>query len=307
MAALRVERQPALSVAGTSPAEQGVPGPRGAPGERAEHTLLTGKLRPGLLKGRRLSTRVRGLMAPRPGALVLVHAAAGYGKTTALAATREPGCLWYNLDHGDRDPVTLTRRLSIALGVEPPGPAVGSHAEAMALELADRLQGSSPTITFDQWERLGDAPDEAGALLGELLVQLPALSVRLGTRTRPALRLERLRLEDRLVEIGPGQLRLDREQITDLLAEAWGREPEATELEFADRVLEGWPAALHLWLAGPEGGGGPSMRLVQGTPLHHYVQDEVLARTLGHDGLRQLRSSCAWLVGRGPIVERAFT
>ncbi|HSR22771.1 MAG TPA: BTAD domain-containing putative transcriptional regulator, partial [Candidatus Eisenbacteria bacterium] len=105
----------------------------------------------------------------------------------------------------------------------------------------------------------------------------------------------------------PGQLRLDREQIADLLTEAWGREPQATELEYADQVLGGWPAALHLWLAGPEGGGSPSMRLVPGAPLHQYVHDEVLARTLGHDGLQQLRRSCAWLVGHGPIVERACT
>src|SRR2546430_1674226 len=73
-------------------------------------------------------------------------------------------------------------------------------------------------------------------------------------RTRPALPLERLRLEGRLVEAETGDLRLSTEEISHLLAEKWGRPPTAVALEFADSMLGGWPGAIHLWLAGLEDG-----------------------------------------------------
>jgi DNA-binding SARP family transcriptional activator len=267
---------------------------------------LPGKLRPGPAVSRQLSATLRDLVAPQPGSLVLVHAAAGYGKTTALAATQEPAWLWYNLDAGDRDPFRLASRLSSVLSVAPPGPELAAHGDRMALELADCLYGRSLTITFDRCERLTDAP-EAGALLSELLVQLPGLCLRLATRTRPPLPLERLRLEGRLVEVGPNELRLDRSQIAELVFDKWGRKPRASELELADSMLAGWPAALHLWLAETDGADDPTLPLQPGSRLRDYLEEEVLARTLGRDMLRQLRANLAWLVGPGPIWERAST
>jgi DNA-binding SARP family transcriptional activator len=274
--------------------------------EGPEPFLPASKLRPGLVGDPRVSPLLRGLLEPRAGSLVLVHAAAGYGKTVALAATQKPGWLWYNLDHGDRDPLALAYRLGAILGVELPAPELGPRAEVLALGLAAGLHGRSLTITFDRGEQLGDAP-EVGTLLSELLVQLSTLSLRLATRTRPALPLERLGLEGRLVPVGPGELRLDRDEITDLLVEAWGREPRAAEIEFADSVLAGWPAALQLWLAGSDGGGDPAASLQPGDPLHQYVQHEVLEGTLGREVLQQVRDSTTWLVGTGPLWERAST
>src|SRR5207302_10540615 len=94
--------------------------------------------------------------------------------------------------------------------------------EALAREMADSLQGRQLTITLDRFQHLGDAP-EVGRLLSELLTLVPDLSIRLATRTRPTLPLERLRLEGRLAEVGPGELRLDREEIERLLTDALDR------------------------------------------------------------------------------------
>jgi ATP/maltotriose-dependent transcriptional regulator MalT len=65
---------------------------------------------------------------PRFGCLTLVHAGAGYGKTTALAAGHRPEWTWYNLDATDREPATLAQRLGLALQVDPPATDLAATA-----------------------------------------------------------------------------------------------------------------------------------------------------------------------------------
>src|SRR6266568_3527729 len=137
--------------------------------ENATPAILPTKLRPSLPRTRDVSARLADQVAPNPGCLLLVHAAAGYGKTTALAVTQPAGGLWYNVDRSDGSPRALATRLATALGVTPPRPEVPAVGEALALELADGLQGRTLTITFDRFQLLGDAP-EVGRLLSELLV-----------------------------------------------------------------------------------------------------------------------------------------
>jgi DNA-binding SARP family transcriptional activator len=250
--------------------------------------------------------RLAELLAPQPGCLLLVHAAAGYGKTTALAMTPPPDGLWYNLDRSDQAPLVLAQRLCAALDLPQPSPDTPPLGEALALVLADGLQGRSLSITFDRFQHVGEAP-EVGRLLSELLLMVPGLAVRLATRTRPCLPLERLRLEGRLPEVGPAELRLDRDEIERLLTDGLDRPPRTAEVEFADSMLGGWPAAVHLWVAGMDGGTDLMAPLQAGKPLHDYLHEELLAGTLPADGMIQLMADAGWLVGPGPIRERAST
>jgi DNA-binding SARP family transcriptional activator len=268
--------------------------------------VLPTKLKPALTRSREVSARLEDLLAPRPGCLVLVHAAAGYGKTTTLAMTQPADALWYNVDRGDSAPRMLACRLCAALALPAPVPDVPPLGEALALDLADSLQGRTVTITFDRFHHLGEAP-EVGRLLSELLVLVPGLSLRIATRTRPTLPLERLRLEGRLIEVGPAELRLDRGEIERVLAGTLGRRVRAAELDFAESMLGGWPAALHLWLSGLDGGGDLMGPLQTGKPLHDYLHEEVLEGTLTPDAMAQLRADMAWLAGAGPLRDRAST
>jgi DNA-binding SARP family transcriptional activator len=274
--------------------------------ESASLAILPSKLKPALTRSRAAPARLTELLAPRPASLLLVHAAAGYGKTTALAATQPPDSLWYNLDRSDHQPRVLASRLCVALGLAPPSPDVPAAGEALALEMADELQGRELTITFDRFQQLGEAP-EVGRLLSELLLVVPGLSVRLATRTRPTLPLERLRLEGRLFEVGPAELRLDRDEVQCLLADALDHEPRPAEVDFADEVMGGWPAAIHLWVAGLDGGDDLLAPLHSGKPLHDYLHEELLEGTLSEGNVAQLRADQGWLVGAGPIRERAST
>jgi DNA-binding SARP family transcriptional activator len=274
--------------------------------ESASLAVLPTKLKPALTRSRAAPARLTELLAPRPGCLVLVHAAAGYGKTTALAMTQPSESLWYNLDRSDHQARVLASRLCAALGVAPLPADVPASGEALALEMADELQGRELTITFDRFQQLGDAP-EVGRLLSELLLVVPGLSVRLATRTRPTLPLERLRLEGRLFEVGPAELRLDGDEIECLLAAALDRPPRPPEMEFADGMLGGWPAAVHLWVAGLDGSSDPLAPLQPGKPLHDYLHEELLEGTLSEDNMVHLRADLAWLVGAGPLRDRATT
>jgi DNA-binding SARP family transcriptional activator len=275
--------------------------------ESGAPAVLPTKLRPALTRRVGVPERFGRLLRPRPGSLVLVHAAAGYGKTTALAMTQEAGWLWYNVDSGDQSPLAVAARLCSALGLQPPPRDLPSNGEAMAIELAGLLAGRALTVTLDRFELIGEA-HEAGRLLSDLLELAPGLSMRLATRIRPPLPLERLRLAGRLIEVGPAELRLNADEIIPVLADCLGRPPTPSELHFADSVLSGWPGALHLWLAGRESGDAALMApLRPGTPLHDYLHEELLLGTLSHDAVARMWADRAWLVGQGPLVERAST
>jgi DNA-binding SARP family transcriptional activator len=274
--------------------------------ESATPAILSTKLRPALTKRRDVPARLTELLAPRAACLVLVHAAAGYGKTTALAMTQPAEALWYNVDRSDHSPRLLADRLCAALGLRPPPPEVPPLGEALALALADELQGRTLTITFDRYQHVGDAP-EVGRLLSELLLLVPDLSVRLATRARPTLPLERLRLEGRLLEVGPAELRLDRDEISRVLTVALERAPRPAEVDFADATLGGWAAAVLLWVAGLDGSADLLAPLQPGKPLHDYLHEELLEGTLTQEAMSQLRADMSWLIGVGPVRERAST
>lgn len=268
--------------------------------------VLQTKLSPPLARRYSVDARLTGLLHPEPGDLVLVHAAAGYGKTTALAATQEPGWLWYSLDWTDGWPLTLAGRVTAALGLEPLTAGLSASPEAVAVELAERLADRPLTITFDRYERLGEAR-EVGRFLSELLQLVPSFSLRLATRTRPDLPLERLGLEGRLVDVGPGELRFGRPYIATMLTAGWRPVPTEDELEFADTTLQGWPAAVPLWLANHELGEDLVAPIRPGMPLHNYLDEELLQRTLSPEARGRLWSEAGWLVQPGPLFERAGT
>lgn len=273
------------------------------PPQAEKHAVLVSKLRPTTVRRPDVPDRLREILRPRSGALTLVHAGAGYGKTTALAASHRPEWTWYNLDATDRDAGTFADRLSVAMGIEPAPLDPSASGEVLALELAQALLGKVTTITLDRCEQLGDAV-ELGRFLSELLVAAPALAIRVATRTRPPLPLERLRLEGRLIEIGPADLRLNRAEIGAMLTAALGRPPETPQLDFADTVLGGWPAAMLLWQDAMADDADLMAPLQPGQPLHEYIHEEVFGR-LPADIQDQVRRDWRWMLGRGPLLKRA--
>ena len=194
-------------------------------------------------------------------AVVLLRAPAGYGKTTLLsawtAADPRPAA-WVALrDHagGGSVPVAdavaaIARALAAVEPLAPElhdalaAPGFGDRPLLRALEAALAACRQPLVLVLDDAHLLHGRP--AAALLDLLAARIgPGSLLALGARAEPALPLARLRLEDRLLELGAPQLALD-ERESLLLLERSGAGLPAPQLAVLAARAEGWVAALAL-------------------------------------------------------------
>ena len=252
--------------------------------------LLGPLVRPGTVRRPALVER----LANGDARIVSMVAPPGYGKTTLLSQWAErngQAFAWVSVDKGDNDPKVLLRYVAEALNaVEPIGrrvfDALASPGSSVPGSVVPRLGSafwsmSSPVVlVLDDVHLLRNS--ECRAALSVLADHVPAGSrLVLAGRAEPPLRIARLRAEGRILEIGPGDLSLTREEAAALLSGtgvALG-EDDVAELH---RRTEGWPtgmylAALYLREGGSFGNAGVSFggddRLVS-----EYMESEFLAR-----------------------------
>jgi LuxR family transcriptional regulator, maltose regulon positive regulatory protein len=189
--------------------------------------------------------------------VVAVIAPPGYGKTTVLAQWAERDrrpFAWLSVDQHDNDPAVLLTYVAAALdrvaSVDPtlfgtlasPGvsiaetvlPRLGSSLSANALPVVVVLDD---VHLLQNWECL-----DAVATLTDHLPQGSQLVI--AGRGQPPL-LGGLRVEGRMVEIGPDPLAMDSREAELLVSDA---EVELSRDEIDDLVrrTEGWPVALYL-------------------------------------------------------------
>jgi LuxR family transcriptional regulator, maltose regulon positive regulatory protein len=226
--------------------------------------------------------------------IVSVVAPAGYGKTTLLSQWAERSdqpVAWVSVDEADNDPKVLLSYVAEALdGVEPvdvrvfdalasPGSSVpGSVVPRLGSAL--RSMSSPVVLMLDDVHLLDDR--ECWAALSVLADHLPAGSrLALAGRSAPRLRVARLRAEGRLLELGPRELSLTRQEASSLLRNA-GLTLGEQDVAALHRRTEGWPAGLYLAALYLREGGplasaavsfGGGDRLVS-----EYVESEFLAR-----------------------------
>jgi LuxR family maltose regulon positive regulatory protein len=248
-------------------------------------------MRPGTI---RRSSLIKQLADGDPGPIVSVVAPPGYGKTTLLSQWAEANgqaCAWVSVDQGDNDPKVLLTYVAVALdAVEPIDgrvfDALASPASSVPGSVAPRLGSalwsmSSPVVlVLDDVHVLHS--QECRAALSVLADHVPGGSrLVLAGRTRPPLRIARLRAEGKILEIGPGDLSLSPAEASSLLRDAGVvlGDDDVAELH---RRTEGWPAGLYLAaLYLREGGSvrraavsfGGDDRLVS-----EYMESEFLAR-----------------------------
>ena len=190
--------------------------------------------------------------------IVLVVAPSGFGKTTLLSQWAERDGLpfaWVALDEADNDPKVLLSRIAQVLdAVEPidrrvfdaltsagssiPGLVVPRLGSAM-------MSRTSPiALVLDDVHLLRNS--ECRAALSMLADHLSRGSrLVLSGQVEPPLRIARLRAEGRVLEIGPGDLSLTRDETSSLLRDA-GIVLEEQEVAELHRRTEGWPVGLYL-------------------------------------------------------------
>jgi LuxR family transcriptional regulator, maltose regulon positive regulatory protein len=248
-------------------------------------------IRPGTVRRSRLIARLaRGDRCP----VVSMAAPAGYGKTTLLSQWAESSgqaFAWVSVDEADNDPKVLLSYVAEALdAVEPVGErvfdALASAASSVPGSVVPRLASAfssmiSPVVlVLDDVHMLRNPECRAAVSVRADHVPPGARLARAG-RAGPPLRVARLRAEGKLLEIGPHDLSLTREEASSLLREAGVALAQDEVAELHERT-EGWPvglylAALYLGEGGPLAGAafsfGGDDRLVS-----EYMEAEFLAR-----------------------------
>ena len=266
--------------------------PAGGPGfDLLASKLRRPEVRPGAVHRLALIERLR---RGKPYPIVSVVAPPGYGKTTLLSQWAErngQAFAWVSVDEGDNDPKVLLTYVAEALNaIEPidervfdalasPGSSVpGSVVPRLGLAFASMT--APVALVLDDVHALHNR--ECQAALSVLADHVPGGSqLAVAGRSQPPLRVARLRAEGRILEIGAGDLSLDRDEASLLLrgADVMVGEDDVAELQ---RRTEGWPAGLYLAALYLREGGplasaavsfGGADRLVS-----EYMESEFLAR-----------------------------
>jgi DNA-binding SARP family transcriptional activator/tetratricopeptide (TPR) repeat protein len=230
--------------------------------------------------------------------LTLLVAGAGYGKTTLLASwTEDLRAAWHTVSAKDRQLTVLAANIADAVRphVGEPEPELVAalaggqndlaHAEVLAAHLSEAFAGS---LSHDLILVLDDAHEASSSnaslrLLESLCRQAPAtFHLVLASRTDLGLRIDRLRGQGQVLELGSPELALTSEDVAELSYETL-----ASDRELADRIHEvtgGWTAGVRLAIetlvhvADTERAAALDRLAAPGTVLYSYLANEVIAQ-----------------------------
>ncbi len=207
--------------------------------------VLNKKLNESLLKGHRV---------------ILVSAAAGYGKTTLISgwsSQLDCSCTWFSLDEYDNDPTRFINYLTAAVqkiddkfgktiedimtAPKLPGVEIMSSYIIRELEqveepfilVLDDYHVINCSYIHDLMQKLLDSPslDVVAAIL---------------TRQDPPFTLPRWRARDRITEVRAEDLRFDAREMKEFFGRYFGISLENDILKMIEERTEGWAAGLQL-------------------------------------------------------------
>ena len=180
------------------------------------------------------------------------------GKTTLLSQWAErdgQAFAWVSVDEADNDPKVLLSYVAAALdAVEPIDErvfdALASAASSVPGSVVPRLGSAFSSMTSPVVLVLDDVHvlrnSECRSALSVLADHVPGGSqLAFAGRAQPPLRVARLRAEGKILEIGPDDLSLTRDEASSLLRNAGLALAEDDVAELHERT-EGWPAGLYL-------------------------------------------------------------
>ena len=203
------------------------------------------------------------LSSERRPKLVLIHAPAGYGKSTLAAQwgeilTRQglKGA-WLAIDSDDNNTVWFLAHLIEAIRRTMP-----DLADALQQELEGHLENTEQyvfnalmdwlhsekqtlALVLDDWYRV-DNTETINALAYLLENCCHHLHVIVASRTRTGLPLSTLRVQGELVEIDASLLKFDMAESQALLVVQCGLDLTATDVAELEETTDGWAAALQL-------------------------------------------------------------
>jgi LuxR family maltose regulon positive regulatory protein len=230
----------------------------------------------------------------RGGELTVVRAPAGFGKTTLFVdlAREAGGVCWVSLDEWDRDTATFLQYLRLSI-LRRFGSAGVKSVRALSARdprlLLGELTSQIASHDEDTWIFLDDfhcleGSEKVLGLLDYFTQRLP-LNCRLflASRTQPALpSLARLRLEGRVLELGPAELAFTADEIKQYYSSARNQGISHEEVQRILNSTQGWPAGVALFTDPATLG---EERQEASAPLSEYLAAEIFDRL--SEGLRR--------------------
>jgi LuxR family maltose regulon positive regulatory protein len=257
--------------------------------------------RPALVARPRLTARLAGAS---PGAVTVVVAPAGFGKTTLLGAWaaglpagEAARVAWLALGEEDAGAERLLRyliaalqrvdpalgRQALALLDSPEQPEPGAVLAVLANELA--ALAAPLTLIIDDVHLLRD-PGSRQALSFIVEQALPRLHLVLAAREDPPLPLARLRARGRLAELRAADLRFTAGEAAAFLTGSMGLALDEAAVAALEQRTEGWAAGLQLAALALRERENPAAFISGFSGSHRLVLDylaaEVLDRLPGH-------------------------
>lgn len=242
--------------------------------------------------------------------LVLIHAPAGYGKTTVMGQAWQRlqhegiATAWMTLDAGDNDARRFLACLQATVSEMISDDAYQQRSALLrapvlgdaAVELFERLAAIDfPFVLFfDEFEAIHSAG--VLAMMGQLIERLPPGGrIVIGTRGQPALRLARLRANGQLLDLDVRDLKFSFDETQAFMQLRLAHALNKRDISLLHVRTEGWPAAL--WLASlalaRNERPGELIKSFSGTEsaLAHYLAEEVLSNQRESVRLFLLRTS----------------
>lgn len=225
--------------------------------------------------------------------LFLILAPAGYGKSTTaaqFASGLRQRSVWATLSPRERS-VRGFARLFAAAVEQPAGPAVapvldllGSSGEVDDAEIIGQLIACLDHLDEPLLVVLDDYQAAECEAVNELIDSLllystPELSLAIASRTRPELKLSRLRAQGQVAELLPADLALTADEIATLAG-------PTIDVPALLHTTGGWPAGVRLLLAGATAPDRGQVPAPSSSAVRALLVEEVLAEL--PDALRAL-------------------
>ncbi|AQV97161.1 helix-turn-helix transcriptional regulator [Cupriavidus necator] len=196
----------------------------------------------------------------RAARVILLRAAAGFGKTTLMqqyvahCAAHQQATTWLRLDAGDNDLERLLVHLDAALaglatprGARRRGAAAPAGGPRLAQRVLEQVGGAAQpfALVLDDLETLQSPP--ALDFVQQLIEVMPPCGMLvIGSRTAPEIGLGRLRARGQLLEIPPAALHFSIDEATELLRGRCGLPLRDGDIATLYRRTEGWATAIYL-------------------------------------------------------------
>ncbi|MGY4103279.1 protein kinase domain-containing protein [Nocardia sp. R16R-3T] len=229
--------------------------------------------------------------------LAVIHAPAGFGKSTVAAQWRNEltdggvPVAWLGVDRDDDNEIWFLAHLIQAIRRVRPdiGEGLdqvleerpGDAAAYVISTLIDEIHASATTVVVivDDWHRVSDAAARRAmdALLDNGCHHLRFVVT---SREQSGLPTSRMRVHDELVEIGSSALRLTAPETKEILVQRHGFALTDNQIEAIHTVTDGWPAAVQLVSLSLRGNVDPD-RLIESLAegsngIREYLAENVL-------------------------------